>query len=133
MRGVLWLVVAVACAAEDLPTRPEPLAASPLPAPATTDRFVDSPVCGQCHLADDTTTALHAATGANVSPVLLWRSSLMALAARGPYYLASFAEDAAATPSDGALCTRCHAPAGSAERLAAGGTLALADLTDGDA
>ena len=132
MRGVLWLVVAVACAGEDLPTRPAPLAALPLPAPATTDRFVDSPVCGQCHLADDTTTALHDATGANVSPVLLWRSSLMALAARDPYYLASFAEEAAATPSVGALCTRCHAPAGSEERIAAGGTLALADLTDGD-
>ncbi|MEO6774342.1 MAG: hypothetical protein ABI467_15205 [Kofleriaceae bacterium] len=130
----LCFVVLVACSgSDDVPTRPEPLAALPLPAPANTDRFVDSPVCGQCHLVGDTATALHDATGANVSPVLLWRSSMMALAARDPYYLASFAEEAAAgKPGVEALCTRCHSPAGSEERDTVGQHLGFADLTTGD-
>lgn len=132
MRSGSLLALLVACAGTDVPARPDPLAALPPPAPAKTDRFVDSPVCGQCHLVDDSSPALHDATGANVSPVLLWRSSLMALSARDPYYLASVADEAAGKPDTEALCTRCHAPAGSEERSAAGGKLGLADLTTGD-
>ncbi|MEO8845232.1 MAG: hypothetical protein ABI591_25560 [Kofleriaceae bacterium] len=137
MRRLAFLALFVACSGETTATRPEPLAALPPPAAAKTDRFVDSGVCAQCHLVGDSVTALHDATGANVSPVLLWRSSLMALAARDPYYLASFAEEVAnakpaAKPGIETLCTRCHSPAGSEERDATGDHLALADLAGGD-
>lgn len=129
----MFVAALVACSDDSVTARPDPLAALPAPAPAKTDRFVDSAVCGQCHLVDDTVTPLHDATGANVSPVLLWRSSLMALAARDPYYLASFAEEVAgAKPGIEALCTRCHSPAGSEERDAASGHLTFADITAGD-
>ena len=60
---------------------------------------------------------LHDETGDNVSPVLLWRSSLMAMAARDPYYLAVVSEQ------PDALCVRCHAPAGTEEIKDSGGTL----------
>ena len=100
-----------------------------------TERFRDAEACGQCHLVDDTASALHDATGANVSPVLLWRSSLMGLAARDPYYLAVFSEELARAPSQRdaiePLCSRCHAPAGSEELASSGGHLTFDQLVAG--
>lgn len=85
--------------------------------PADTERFADSQRCGQCHTASD--AALRDRGGHDVSPVLLWRSSMMALAARDPYYLATVAEERARDPGNAAeidaACTRCHAPAGNEE------------------
>ena len=114
-----FLVVLTACTSgvSGSGSRPAPLDPLPPPAPADTMRFRDASACAQCHLVDETTSVLHDATGANVSPVLLWRSSLMAMAARDPYYLAVVSEQ------PDALCVRCHAPAGTEEIKDSGGTL----------
>lgn len=116
----LGLLLALAACAGDVPEpRAEPLAALPPPSPISTDRFRDAETCGQCHLVNDVSKALHDPSGQNVSPVLLWRASMMGLAARDPYYLAVFAEEKARDPGRAAeidaLCTRCHAPAGHEE------------------
>ena len=129
---VLVLVGIAACSVSD-PTPPRPAPLGPLPAPThvETDRFRDGEACGQCHLVDDTTQVLHDATGANDAPVLLWRSSLMALAARDPYYLAVFAEELARTSNKAAVnatCVRCHGPAGAEE---SNNTLTFDDMTAG--
>lgn len=126
------LVALAACTSGPEP-RPEPLAALPAPSEVSTDRFRDGEACGQCHLVPDATTAvLHDRTGANVSPVLLWRSSVMGLAARDPFYLAVFAEERAKAPARAAqidaVCVRCHAPAGAEE---SGNKLGFDDLVAG--
>ena len=135
MRSVLLLVAASCTVAGSEPERPAPLAALPPPAHVETDRFRDAEACAQCHLVDDTTAVLHDATNTNVSPVLLWRSSLMANAARDPYYLAVFSEELARAPERAAateeLCTRCHAPAASEEVADKGGHISFAELTAG--
>ncbi|MGE5182344.1 MAG: hypothetical protein ACM31C_09800 [Acidobacteriota bacterium] len=132
MRSLVVVLSLAACTA-DAPSRPPPLAPLPPPASVETSRFRDADACAQCHLVDDTTSVLHDATGTNVSPVLLWRSSLMALAARDPYYLAVFSEELAAAPSHAPTieptCTRCHAPAGSEELAENSAHLTFADLT----
>ena len=131
MRVLVLLGVAACSVSDPTPARPPPLAPLPPPAHVETDRFRDAEACGQCHLVDDTTQVLHDATGANDAPVLLWRSSLMALAARDPYYLAVFAEELARTTnkaSVNATCTRCHGPAGSEE---SDGALTFDDITAG--
>ena len=129
------LFVAAACSVSDPVTeRPAPLGPLPPPAPVDTERFRDAEACAQCHLVADDTPVLHDETGANVSPVLLWRSSLMANAARDPYYLAVFADELARDPAGAEdtekLCTRCHGPAG-AEELGSSSHLTFADLTTG--
>lgn len=137
MRGWLLACALVACTTGEGSTpRPAPLPALPPPQPVQTDRFRDGEACGQCHLVPDSnTTVLHDGTGANVSPVLLWRSSLMAMAARDPFYLAVFAEELAKAPGRAdqiePLCTRCHGPAGSEELAAHGQHLTFDDLTSG--
>lgn len=136
MRRWSFVVGIVAACGGDPDASPDPLAPLPAPAPAMTDRFRDAEACGQCHLAgDDKPAVLHDDTGANVSPVLLWRSSMMALAARDPFYLAVFAEEIDRAPADKAkiekLCTRCHAPAGSEELAIEGQHLSFEDLTAG--
>ncbi len=131
-----WVLIVAACSEPAGLERPAPLAALPPPAPVSTDRFLDAESCAQCHLAPDDSPALHDATAANVSPVLLWRSSMMALAARDPYYLSIFAEERARAPTQratiDALCTRCHGPAGSEERDQGGLHLGFDDLVAGD-
>ncbi|MCE9576670.1 MAG: hypothetical protein K8W52_26220 [Deltaproteobacteria bacterium] len=134
-RALAFVILAACTTGGDPIPRPEPLAPLPPPAPVTTDRFRDAEACAQCHQVADDTAALHDATGANISPVRLWRASMMALAARDPYYLAVFAEELAHAPGDRdaieTLCTRCHAPAGSEERRAAGGHLGFDQLLSG--
>jgi hypothetical protein len=129
-----WFVVLLASAGCTTdPERPAPLDPLPLPAGANTSRFVDDGACAQCHLVPDGATPLHDAAGHNVSPVLLWRSSMMALAARDPYYLAVFAEERTRAPARtaeiDALCSRCHAPAGSEELAVNGQHLSFDQLT----
>jgi hypothetical protein len=138
MRVAVLLVVCsvAACSVSGSgPERPEPLGPLPPPAHVETERFRDAEACAQCHLVAEDTTVLHDATGANVSPVLLWRSSLMANAARDPYYLAVFSEELARAPAQAAsiekLCTRCHGPAGSEELASGGGHISFAELTAG--
>jgi hypothetical protein len=112
--------------------RPEPLAPLAGGGQVDTDRFADAAKCAQCHTASD--TALRDAAGRDVSPVALWRTSMMALAARDPFYLAVFAEELVRAPDDRAMieqtCVRCHAPAGSEESDRALGFDALVAGTD---
>jgi len=126
-------LLVVACTNGDPAQRPDPLAPLPIPAPADTERFRDAETCAQCHLAPDDSPVLHASDGENVSPVLLWRSSMMGLAARDPYYLAVVAEEIARAPDREAetskLCLRCHAPAGSEE---SNGALTFEELVSGN-
>lgn len=133
MRRLLLSIALAGCTTGA--SRPEPLAALPAPAPVETERFRDSDACAQCHLVPDGATALHDAAGRNVSPVLLWRSSMMALAARDPYYLAVWQEERTRAPDRAgeidALCSRCHAPAGSEELADASGHLSFDELTSG--
>ncbi len=93
-----------------------PLAALPEPQPVETEQFASSTFCAQCHLRGDSTTMTDG-DGNDVSPIKLWRGSMMALATRDPFYLAVFEQEIAANPAEtesiGVLCTRCHAPAGS--------------------
>lgn len=136
-RLLLSCVVLGACSVSDPgDERPAPLPPLPMPAQADTDRFRDAEACAQCHLVADDTPVLHDATGANVSPVLLWRASMMGLAARDPYYLAVFQEEIAREPERKdeieKLCTRCHAPAGSEELANQGAHLSFDELTSGD-
>jgi len=132
VRAALGLLFLASCTTEDTVERAEPLAPLPAPAPVATDRFRDAETCAQCHLAGEGTPVLHDAAGRNISPSLLWRSSLMGLAARDPYYLAVFSEEIAADPDNAdaiaGVCTRCHAPAGHEE---AGGALTFDDLVSG--
>lgn len=109
----------------------------PLPAAASaqTTRFMTSDACAFCHAAEAGSTALRDAKGRDVSPVSTWRSSMMALSARDPYYLAVLEHELEAHPAgkDAVLktCTRCHAPAANVELAAAGDVLEFATLTAG--
>jgi hypothetical protein len=131
--GCSWALVAACAVDSGTPPPPAPLAPLPPAAMVDTDRFADAARCAQCHLADATASALHDAAGRDVSPVRLWRATMMALAARDPYYLAVFAEELARRPSAPAVieaaCTRCHAPAGSEELADHQQHLTFADLT----
>lgn len=133
LRCLIAVLAITGCSTD--PERPPPLGPLPEPAAAETTRFRDDGACAQCHLVPDGASPLHDAAGHNVSPVLLWRSSMMALAARDPYYLAVFAEERARDPGHvqeiDTLCSRCHAPAGSEERAETGQHLSFDDMTSG--
>lgn len=94
---------------------------------AATATFSTSDVCAGCHVAADDSAANRDAKGRNVSPVGLWRPSMMSMAARDPYYLATFAAERAHRPNLTAAvdqgCTPCHAPAGATEQKLAGKTI----------
>jgi hypothetical protein len=115
---------------------PPPLDPLPAAAPTTTDRFATSGQCAQCHFAGPETAVMHDAQGNDISPVFLWRSTMMAFAARDPYYLAVFGEELVYGAGNEAfvekICTRCHAPAGSEEHGQAGGHMTFEDLVRGD-
>lgn len=82
-----------------------------------TDRstlFSGSGNCQLCHAAGN--GANTSSTGEDVSPPAGWRSSMMASAARDPYWQASVSAEAADHPELTALiedkCTNCHVPMG---------------------
>lgn len=110
------------------------LAGLPAPLASTTERFVGAETCLECHTAAG--DALVDAAGRDVSPGALWPTSTMALSARDPYYLAAFEHELAETPAARAtieaMCTRCHAPAASVERVAQGAHLAFEALVAGE-
>src|SRR5690606_14139797 len=72
---------------------PDPL--GPLaPVTATsTDRFETSRACNQCHFAGSSDVMHDPVSGEDLSPGHVWRSSMMAFAARDPYYLAVVSEE----------------------------------------
>lgn len=113
------------------PEIPPPLAPLPTSAPGESEQFVTSGACAQCHDAGES-DVLHDAAGNDVSAVYSWRSSVMAFAARDPYYLAVWSEERRLRPGAedtvDRICARCHAPAGSE---ASGRALSFEDLTEG--
>ena len=68
----------------------------------------------------------------DVSPVGTWRSSMMAFAAKDPYWLAKVSAEVAARPSIKSVieaeCVTCHAPLGSVEAHDEGVPYAKADI-----
>lgn len=114
---------------------PPPLAPLPAHRSARSDRFATSDHCAQCHTTSDESDAMKDAMGRDVSPVAMWRPSMMALAARDPFYLAVFSQELlehpGATTAVEATCTRCHAPAGSLEHEQTGGHLDFERLVAG--
>lgn len=77
-------------------------------------RFATSEACTDCHTADASSAAMRDEAGRDVSPYALWQASMMANAARDPYWWAMVRAEGAATPSKAleieGECTRCHAP-----------------------
>ncbi len=77
-------------------------------------RFATSQACTDCHTADASSSAMTDEAGQDVSPHALWQASMMANAARDPYWWAMVRAEGAATPSKAleieGECTRCHAP-----------------------
>lgn len=144
-RWARWVTIAVAVGCGEDPVgpspvptetpveRPPPLAPLPPPSHAESDRFATSSVCAQCHLAKEGDDAMRDASGRDVSPVRLWRASMMGLAARDPYYLAVFSQELDEHAVSAGLvertCVRCHAPAG---HLDGKNELDFAALTAGD-
>lgn len=109
----------------------------PLPphAGAASTTFTSHEQCAQCHAANQTSPALRDAKGRDVSPVDLWRGSMMAQAARDPYYLAEVAHEEVHRPGARAAiektCLGCHAPEGVQAGLQSGTALTLAALVTG--
>jgi hypothetical protein len=103
---------------------------------ASTNRFTTHSQCAQCHFAGPDTPLMHDAAGNDISPVYAWRSSMMAFAARDPYYLAVVGEELTKSTTEKDFiektCTRCHAPAGSVEHEQTGGHLTMDSITSGD-
>jgi hypothetical protein len=103
------------------------LAALPKPQAVNTDHFASVIICDRCHTAGD--RAMRDSKGVDISPVAEAQASMMALAARDPYYLAALRRELIANPGAKSqietICIRCHAPVGFTESPALG----LADLT----
>ncbi|MBK6463921.1 MAG: hypothetical protein IPF92_23410 [Myxococcales bacterium] len=154
--AVLCAVVAASCSSVDTPAPATPPDASAAPAdgpptwasvqgerraplpratPAITDSFHTSDACAGCHTVGEGTGVLRDAKGRDVSPVATWRPSMMAMAARDPFYLAVVDEERSSRPGAEALidgaCTRCHAPAAAVELGLGGETVTLPGLFSG--
>lgn len=106
--------------------------ALPKQIPAITATFTTSDACAACHTAGEGTPVMRDDKGRDISPLTTWRPSMMAMAARDPFYLAVVDEERSSRPGAEALidgaCIRCHAPAAVVERGAGGGTVTLPDL-----
>lgn len=74
--------------------------------------------CASCH---DSVNGIMIEDGENISPVELWRSSMMANAVRDPLWQAKVREETLRHPALAELieskCTRCHAPQGHQEAM----------------
>ncbi len=79
-----------------------------------TERFATSPACSECHTNTGRSEAMRDRAGRPVSQFDLWRSSMMANAARDPLWRAVVAAEVAGHPELAAeieaKCLRCHAP-----------------------
>jgi len=96
--------------------------------------FATADGCSLCHSAAPTARALWSSTGQDVSPYGLWRGSLMAHAAKDPYWKAQVAKEVQRAPERAAetegACIKCHAPMGHhTNRLAGLETMGLKKAT----
>ena len=82
--------------------------------PLNTGDFATSLVCAECHANADAAAAMRDAKGRPIAPFDLWRASVMANAARDPFWWAMMSAEVAATPSAQAeieaTCLGCHSP-----------------------
>ncbi len=82
-------------------------------------RFATSLVCAQCHSNAEQAVAMRDELGNGVAPYDLWRSTMMANAARDPLWRANVSAEVMAIPSRKkeieAKCMRCHSPMASVE------------------
>lgn len=109
---------------------------APLALPATTvapqDRFTTSTACALCHSNSATATAMRDAAENPIGPFNLWQGTMMANAARDPFWRAMVTAETAAVPAARAAieakCMRCHAPMASEAAHAADVVPGLRDL-----
>jgi len=70
--------------------------------------------CSLCHAKSEFATAMRDGSGRSVAPFDLWRSTMMANAARDPFWRAVMSAEIAAAPAAKELiaheCMKCHAP-----------------------
>ena len=102
-----------------------------------TKRFATAIVCETCHSNADDSGAMRDHQGRGIAPHDLWQSSMMANAARDPFFRAVVAAEAVAAGADSAAmearCLHCHAPMASYDARVAGRPgLALAQLDNED-
>lgn len=97
--------------------------------PAPHAAVLESDVCANCHSNVDSTTAMRDAAGRAIAPYDLWRSTMMANAARDPFWRASVAAEVALAPGRRRAiegeCLSCHAPMAHRVGLDDGGTGSL--------
>ncbi len=106
---------------------------------ATTGQyFTTGEACAQCHLSyqGPDGDACRDAKGNDVSPTMLARASIESLAARDPFYLATFARERVgrsqkANATVDVACSTCHAPSGTAEAPLVGGSVSFASMVSG--
>lgn len=121
-------------------TVPQAVTAAPPALPnglavATSARFAGSGTCGTCHRADTNTTPptnIDLLTGEAVGIPNDWAGTMMANAARDPYYLATVTAEIGAVPGYSAAiqtkCLTCHAPMASYEARASAEAFGLTEL-----
>jgi cytochrome c553 len=102
---------------------------------ATSARFTGSGTCGTCHRADTNTTPptnVDLLTGEAVGIPNDWAGTMMANAARDPYYLATVTAEMGAVPTYSAAiqtkCLTCHAPMASYEARLSDTVFGLAEM-----
>lgn len=83
-------------------------------AAVTEGRFATAPVCASCHSNAAGANAMRDAAGNAIAPHDLWQATMMANAARDPFFRAMVAAEQEATPAAaGAIadkCLTCHSP-----------------------
>lgn len=105
----------------------------PAPSMVTTPLFNAAGTCSMCH-ADNGGPAMKDAAGRNVSPLSLWRTSMMALSGRDPYFFAALSHEIAENPGAKdvieSTCTRCHAPEAAVTLAAENKHISLTELIE---
>jgi hypothetical protein len=110
---VTILLITINCAgAQSLPTQ-------------TSTLFSGSGNCALCHQAGSTNSnVLRDVQGNDVSPVTLWRSTMMANSTKDPFWQAKVTAEVAANPHLKEIiedkCLTCHAPLGRTEAISQG-------------
>ena len=95
--------------------------------------FTAAGACSMCH-ANNNGPAMKDAAGRDISPLSLWRTSMMALSGRDPYFFAALSHEIEDNPGAKAViektCTRCHAPEASVELAAQNTHITLDELIE---
>lgn len=97
--------------------------------------FATSSVCADCHSASPQAQAMRDSGNQAVGPFDLWRSSMMAMASRDPFWRAQVSAEEALTPDTTVdievVCMGCHAPMGERQLIEDGLPVHIEAL-DGD-